>query len=132
MLVSLVEFWNRLLHFLHKSVSYSFPKFPNDCALSEPFTLNSNPKIKYMCHVVTVPGAIEYCNDFLDTAVWNFLQIIASLSPPWTRERCMNLFAAGIGGCVQHGHSKCGLTLQGCPDQIRHLRDVSIKDIFSI
>ena len=30
---------------LHKSVSYSFPNVPNDCAFSEHFTLNFEAKI---------------------------------------------------------------------------------------
>ena len=33
---------------------------------------------------------------------------------------------------IQYGHGKCGLPLQGYHDQIRHLRDISIKDIFAI
>ena len=33
---------------------------------------------------------------------------------------------------LQYGEGKCGMTLQGCRDQIHHLRDISIKDIFSI
>ena len=33
---------------------------------------------------------------------------------------------------LQYGEGKCGITLQGCHDQIHHLRDISIKDIFFI